>query len=140
MCGKFRISRFFQNKQKQIKKKCNIILEKLNFEKLRMASRFQKKTAPKLPSIPGTKPSLFNFQLLTSSGIPGLDQLLGGGLPLGTLLLIQDIPNNPEQENENDVETGQHYSSLLLQYFLSEGVVHGHKLFVGRVDPGESSL
>ena len=99
-----------------------------------MASRFQKKTAPKLPSIPGTKPSLFNFQLLTSSGIPGLDQLLGGGLPLGTLLLIQDLPN-PEQENENDFETGQHYSSLLLQYFLSEGVVHGHKLFVGRVDP-----
>ena len=112
----------------------------MNFEKLRMASRFQKKTAPKLPSIPGTKPSLFNFQLLTSSGIPGLDQLLGGGLPLGTLLLIQDLPNNPEQENENDVETGQHYSSLLLQYFLSEGVVHGHKLFVGRVDPGESRL
>lgn len=125
---------------KSRKKKRNVILEKLNFEKLRMASRFQKKTAPKLPSIPGTKPSLFNFQLLTSSGIPGLDQLLGGGLPLGTLLLIQDIPNNPEQENENDVETGQHYSSLLLQYFLSEGVVHGHKLFVGRVDPGESSL
>ena len=48
-----------------------------------MASRFQKKTAPKLPSIPGTKPSLFNFQLLTSIGVPGLDQLLGGGLPLG---------------------------------------------------------
>ena len=38
-----------------------------------MASRFQKKTAPKLPSIPGTKPSLFNFQLLTSIGVPGLD-------------------------------------------------------------------
>ena len=101
-----------------------------------MASRFQKKTAPKLPSIPGTKPSLFNFQLLTSSGVPGLDQLFGGGLPLGTLLLLEDLPI----EHEENIETGQNYSSLLCQYFLSEGVVHGHKLYLSQVPPGGMQL
>ena len=33
-----------------------------------MTSRFQKKSAPKIPAIQGTKPSLFNYQLLTSTG------------------------------------------------------------------------
>ena len=101
-----------------------------------MASRFQKKTAPKLPSIPGTKPSLFNFQLLTSSGIPGLDQLLGGGLPLGTFLLLEDLPI----EHEDNIETGQNYSSLLCQYFLSEGVVHDHKLYLSQISPASMQL
>ncbi len=88
-----------------------------------MASRFQKKSAPKLPSVPGTRPSLFNYQLLTSSGVPGLDQLLGGGYPIGTVSLIEDLPNKSGEE------CGQNYSQLLQQYFLSEGCFFGHKLF-----------
>ncbi|XP_052832796.1 elongator complex protein 4 [Octopus bimaculoides] len=38
--------------------------------------------------IPGTKPSLFNHQLLVSSGVPSFDNLLGGGIAVGSLVLI----------------------------------------------------
>jgi hypothetical protein len=72
-----------------------------------MASRFQKKSAPKLPAIAGTRPSLFNYQLLTGTGIPGLDQLLGGGLPLGTVTLLEDLPHPHDQE-----ESGNNYSTV----------------------------
>ena len=99
-----------------------------------MASRFQKKSAPKIPSIPGTRASLFNYQLLTSTGVPGLDQLLGGGLPLGTVALLQDIPHRTDQES------GQHYSQLLVQYFLAEGFFHKHKLFHGHTNGGTIQL
>ena len=99
-----------------------------------MASRFQKKSAPKIPSIPGTRASLFNYQLLTSTGVPGLDQLLGGGLPLGTVALLQDIPHR------TDEESGQHYSQLLVQYFLAEGFFHKHKLFHGQTNGGTIQL
>ena len=91
-----------------------------------MASRFQKKSAPKIPSISGTRASLFNYQLLTSTGVPGLDHLLGGGLPLGTVALLQDIPHLANEDS------GQDYSQLLVQYFLAEGFFHQHRLFHGQ--------
>ena len=59
-------------------------------------TRFQKKGTSKFPSIPGTKPSLYNFQLLSSTGISSLDNLLGGGLPVGTLVLVEDHPRKVE--------------------------------------------
>ena len=95
-----------------------------------MASRFQKKTAPKLPSIPGTTPSLFNFQLLTSTGISGLDHLVGGGFPIGTVCLLE---NNPSLKSHFDNgESGQNYSQLIVQYFLAEGAFFAHKLFIAK--------
>ena len=93
-----------------------------------MASRFQKKTAPKLPSIRGTTPSLFNFQLLTSTGIPGLDYLVGGGFPIGTVCLLENVIQCTNTAGEN----GQNYSKLIVQYFLAEGVYFAHKLFIGK--------
>ena len=99
-----------------------------------MASRFQKKSAPKIPSIPGTRASLFNYQLLTSTGVPGLDHLLGGGLPVGTVALLQDIPHQTFEDS------GQNYSQLLVQYFLAEGFFHGHKLFHGQTNVGNIQL
>uniref|UniRef100_A0A8C1RS23 Elongator complex protein 4 n=1 Tax=Cyprinus carpio TaxID=7962 RepID=A0A8C1RS23_CYPCA len=78
---------------------------------------FQKKTRSKLVSIPGTRPSVQNGQLLVSSGVSSLDYVIGGGLAVGTLLLVE--------EDHYDS-----YSRMLLKYFLAEGVVCGHELFL----------
>ncbi|XP_053490514.1 elongator complex protein 4 isoform X2 [Ictalurus furcatus] len=81
------------------------------------STSFQKKSRSKLIQIPGTKPSVHTGQLIVSSGVPSLDCALGGGLAVGSLLLIE--------EDEFDS-----YSHALLQYFLAEGVMSGHELFV----------
>ena len=52
-----------------------------------------------------------------SSGVAAVDFLLGGGLPLGSVVLIE----------EDQLRT---YSDLLLRYFLSEGILCGHKTVV----------
>ncbi|XP_069479648.1 elongator complex protein 4 isoform X3 [Ambystoma mexicanum] len=88
------------------------------------ATSFQRKPrcgGSKLLSIPGTRPSLRNGQLLVSSGVPSLDHIIGGGLAVGTLLLIEEDKYNI-------------YSQLLLKYFLAEGVISGHSLFVGSAE------
>jgi len=82
-----------------------------------MASSFQRKIKPKLPEIPGVSPSIYTNHLLASSGVPDLDTLLGGGLAVGTVTVLEeDLSGN--------------YSKLLLKYFLSEGLVHNHSLYV----------
>uniref|UniRef100_A0A3B3TXH2 Elongator complex protein 4 n=1 Tax=Poecilia latipinna TaxID=48699 RepID=A0A3B3TXH2_9TELE len=78
---------------------------------------FQKKTRSKLISIPGTRPSVQNGQLLVSTGVTSLDYLLGGGLAVGTVLLIEE-------------DRFDSYSRMILKYFLAEGVVCRHELFV----------
>ncbi|XP_026122458.1 elongator complex protein 4 [Carassius auratus] len=78
---------------------------------------FQKKTHSKLVSIPGTRPSVQNGQLLVSSGVSSLDYVIGGGLAVGTLLLVEE-------------DRFDSYSRMLLKYFLAEGVVCGHELFL----------
>lgn len=90
-------------------------------------TRFQKKSAAgggKLPNIAGTKASLFNYQVLTSTGAPSLDQVIGGGLPLGTVLLLQDLPHPKKAET-----VGGRYTTSLLKYFLAEGIYHRHGVF-----------
>jgi len=80
-------------------------------------SSFQRKIKPKLPEIPGVSPSIYTNHLLASSGVPDLDVLLGGGLAIGTVLVLEeDLSGN--------------YSKLLLKYFLAEGLVHNHSLLV----------
>jgi elongator complex protein 4 len=65
------------------------------------------KVSIKLPL--GSKLSTQNGQLLISSGISSLDEVLGGGLPVGSLnLVLEDQFTN--------------YSSYLLKYFLAQGV------------------
>ncbi|XP_051560423.1 elongator complex protein 4-like isoform X2 [Myxocyprinus asiaticus] len=78
---------------------------------------FQKKSRSKLVSIPGTRPSVQNGQLIVSTGVTSLDYVIGGGLAVGTLLLVE------EDRYDN-------YSRMLLKYFLAEGVVCGHELFL----------
>uniref|UniRef100_A0A8D1Q0H9 Elongator complex protein 4 n=2 Tax=Sus scrofa TaxID=9823 RepID=A0A8D1Q0H9_PIG len=80
----------------------------------------------RLVSIAGTRPSVRNGQLLVSTGLPALDQLLGGGLAVGTVLLIEEDKYNI-------------YSPLLFKYFLAEGIVNGHTLLVAsaKEDPAD---
>lgn len=60
---------------------------------------------------PGTRPGLHG-QTLLSSGHPDLDRLLGGGLPIGSLLLLLE-----------DGWSAHH--ATLLRYFLAEGAACG---------------
>ena len=86
------------------------------------ASSFQRKAKARAPAIPGVFPSLFTSQLLTSTGIPDLDTMIGGGLVIGSVLvLIEDVSAN--------------FSRLALKYFLSEGVANRHALLVTDSSP-----
>ncbi|XP_055028593.2 elongator complex protein 4 [Misgurnus anguillicaudatus] len=78
---------------------------------------FQKKSRSKLISIPGTRPSVQNGQLIVSTGVTSLDYVIGGGLAVGSLLLVEE-------------DRYDSYSRTLLKYFLAEGVVCGHELFL----------
>ncbi|KAI8326096.1 PAXNEB-domain-containing protein [Martensiomyces pterosporus] len=70
---------------------------------------------------PATKLNPHSAQLLVSTGVPSLDDVLGGGLPVGGVLLI-----------EQDRQTG--YSSTLLSYFASQAVAAGHRLCIVNAD------
>ena len=76
-----------------------------------MSLYLQKKSsnkAGKVPVIPGTKQSIKTFSLLTPSGISSLDSLVGGGFPVGTLVVINAC---------NDDARG--YAKVMLNHFLS---------------------
>ncbi|XP_056638926.1 elongator complex protein 4 [Diorhabda carinulata] len=82
----------------------------------------------KIPkSIPGTAYSAQNGQLLVSSGIPSLDTLLGGGLPVGTVVLIEEDFHGS-------------YSKLILKYFIVEGIVSNHSTLIASQDVNPSNI
>ena len=92
-------------------------------------SGFKKRTTTKGPAIPGTLISPKSLQLLTSIGTKSLDNVINGGIPIGTLVLIED--NLASKENNRVGITSTNYSKILLNHFLDEGQLHSHKLFVG---------
>ncbi|KAJ1731974.1 Elongator subunit elp4 [Coemansia biformis] len=90
-------------------------------------SSFRKRTsAPQAKLPPATRLNPHSGQLLVSTGVPALDDVLGGGLPVGGILLV-----------EEDRHTG--YSGALLSCFASQAVAAGHRLCVvdadRKVDP-----
>ncbi|KAJ3359944.1 Elongator subunit elp4 [Allomyces javanicus] len=85
-------------------------------------------TAPVRPLLPaGTRLSAHNGQVLVSTGIASLDDLLGGGQPLGTVLVLDE-----------DVGTG--YATLAMQYSLSQALAHGHHVLVASADDDPAAL
>ncbi|KAF6209613.1 hypothetical protein GE061_015361 [Apolygus lucorum] len=54
---------------------------------------------------------------LIASGIPSLDTVLGGGLPLGSIVLL----------TEDELGT---YSDMFLKTYLAQGLVHGDTVFL----------
>ena len=60
----------------------------------------------------GTRPGLHG-ETLVSTGLADFDNLLGGGIPLGSLVLILEDAWTP-------------HGSTLLRYFVAEGAVCGH--------------
>ncbi|CAH1997106.1 unnamed protein product [Acanthoscelides obtectus] len=71
--------------------------------------------------IPGSQFSTHNGQLVISSGIQTLDSLLGNGIPIGTVVLIEEDFHGC-------------YSKVLLKYFLAEGIVSTHSTFIASQD------
>ncbi|KAK9879287.1 hypothetical protein WA026_004138 [Henosepilachna vigintioctopunctata] len=71
--------------------------------------------------IPGTKRAHHSSQLLVSSGIPGLDDILGGGMPVGTVTVIEEDMYGT-------------YAKIMLKYFIAEGVVSKHSTFLASQD------
>jgi len=90
-------------------------------------SSFQRKVKPKGEPIPGCFPSLYTHHLLASTGIPDLDTLLGGGLPIGTLLLVEEDYRGS-------------YAKLILKYFLAEGVYHRHGIHLSSLTQDPDSI
>lgn len=78
-------------------------------------------------AIPGTKVSIQNGQLITSCGNPSLDHIIGGGLPIGAIMMVE----------EDKFVT---YSKVLTKYYLAEGVFSGHSIFLGSLDDDPTEL
>ncbi len=78
-------------------------------------SSFKRRTP--VTTVPGTRPSPYNSLPLISLGLAPLDDLLGGGLPLSSsLLLCQDHPTQ--------------YGDLLLKFFVAQGLESGQDVLV----------
>ncbi|XP_068627929.1 elongator complex protein 4 [Battus philenor] len=77
------------------------------------------KTSDSPYSIKGTK--LKNNLPYVSSGIPSLDHIIGGGLPSGAVFVV-----------EEDILGS--YTRVLTKYFLAEGVICKHAIFIASAD------
>ncbi|OWM91635.1 elongator complex protein 4 [Punica granatum] len=82
--------------------------------KTRVSSFSRNVPATLAPQIPGVKTGP-NGTAFVSSGIPDLDRIVGGGFPLGSLVMVMEDPEAP-------------HHMLLLRNFMSQGLVHNQPL------------
>ncbi|KAG5648124.1 hypothetical protein DXG03_006078 [Asterophora parasitica] len=84
-----------------------------------MSSFRRKGSVKQSPVYPGTRPSPATpSTLITSTGIPSLDDILGGGLPLSCSLLVAA----PDLHSS--------YGDLVQKYFIAQGLSCRHRLCV----------
>jgi elongator complex protein 4 len=62
-----------------------------------------------------------NNLLVVSTGIQSLDDTLGGGLAVGSILLVEEDVNSS-------------YGRLFVKYFIAEGIITGHEIFLSSAD------
>ena len=89
-----------------------------------MSTSFVKKinTAPQLyKSRKGVKPYA-NQQYSISSGNPSLDQFIGGGFPIGSIVVLLE-------------DSYSHLYDHFLKNYLGEGIVNDHKVMI--IDPDQ---
>lgn len=84
-----------------------------------MSSFKRRSTSSRLPS--STRLSPHDSHLIISTGVPSLDDVLGGGIPIGSLILLKE-----------DRSTG--YAQLLLKYFAAQGVASENVLCVATAE------
>ena len=86
--------------------------------------RINRKASAPLP--PGCRPSPSNGSPVVACGVPSLDGLLGGGVHIGSTLVVEED------------EFGS-YSRILMNLFAAEGAACKHSLFVASAseDPAE---
>ncbi|XP_075234890.1 elongator complex protein 4 [Lycorma delicatula] len=92
-----------------------------------MSVSFQLKSSKKIPTIPGTRTCTGKSQSLVSSGIVSLDCILGGGIPVGNILLVEE-------------DEFSFFSQLFMKYFISEGVVCGHSSLLASLDVNTNKI
>ena len=83
-----------------------------------MSSFKRKATTKQGAALPGTKLVPGSSTIITSTGIPSLDDLLGGGLPLSCSLLI----SAPDPHSS--------YAELVQKYFIAQGVECSHTVCI----------
>uniref|UniRef100_A0A224YWQ2 Elongator complex protein 4 n=1 Tax=Rhipicephalus zambeziensis TaxID=60191 RepID=A0A224YWQ2_9ACAR len=86
-----------------------------------MSSSFQKSTRPAHRGIAGTKLSPHTAETVLSCGVSALDYILGGGLPLGGILLVEE-------------DAFGTYCGQLLKYYVAEGIEQQHHIYFASGD------
>ncbi|ESK98393.1 elongator complex protein 4-like [Moniliophthora roreri MCA 2997] len=91
-----------------------------------MSSFKRKTTSKQTATLPGTRVSPGSIAtVLTSTGIPSLDDILGGGLPLSCSLVV----TAPDQHSS--------YGELVQKYFVAQGFVSKHNILLIGEDPSQ---
>jgi len=91
-----------------------------------MSSFKRRQPAPQVLQTPGTRSVSGSSTLLQiSTGIPSLDDILGGGLPLGHVLTVL----------APDVHSA--WGELLSRYFVSQGLASGQAICLVEDDPND---
>lgn len=87
-------------------------------------SSFKRRTPSNQVALPpGTRTCPISIStVLTSSGIPSLDDILGGGIPLSCSLAVLA----PDSHSA--------YGELVQKYFVAQGIASGHKVCIVHED------